>query len=590
SKVEEAFGDCKNGAGSAAEQIRKAGGYEQVIGFDYNWTKGLAANGKNLADFLNSLKAAGLVTVDLEGHSEGVPVLLSAACQTHVTLGNVAMLGGPIMGTPAASVASALQGGINALETVLLNLYGASAPPVLTLGGILNGQFAPDLQPGNTGTLAAIRGCVASKMTDSTSNLGNTKLIAAAGYDSENELRIGVLGTVFKFFGLFGSEPFDGIVGLYSALGVGSGLNITRLSPYGLSHTRLECDSNVIRDVGRQVSGSGGCAYTISPTNQSFGASGETSSSVVVAAASGCKWTAVSNANWITITSGSSGNGDGTVNYSVDANPGTSPRTGAMTIAGLTFAVIQGSSLCSFSIDPTSQSFGVSGGPGSVNVTAPSGCAWTAAVSSGNNWITITSGSGGSGTDTVNYSVEANPGTTQRTGSITIAGLAFAVIQGSGLCSFSIDPTSQPFGASGGPGSVNVTAPSGCAWTAAVSSGNNWITITSVSSPRGNGTVNYSVEVNPGTTQRTGSITIAGLAFAVIQAGNTASGYYYANWDCHNQSQCIDVIGHNVGSAGPFCSSAACTTWRNTYFFGATCDAQPLYPIYYPPASGTCIN
>jgi hypothetical protein len=416
SNVETAFGDCKDGAGSAAEQIRKAGGYEQVIGFDYkDWTQGLAANGKNLADFLDSLKAAGLVAVDLEGHSEGVPVLLSAACQTHVTLRNVAMLGGPIMGTPAASVASALQaGGINALETVLLNLYGPLAPPVWTLGGILNGQFAPDLQPGNDGTLATIRGCIASKMADSTSNLGSTKLIAAGGYDFENTLGIGVLGTAFKFFGLFGSEPFDGIVGLYSALGVGSGLNITRLSPYALSHTRLECDSNIIRDVGKQVSRGSDCAYTISPA-------------------------------------------------------------------------------------------------------------------------------------------------------------------------------SPPFGSSGGPGSVDVTAPSGCAWTAAVSSGNNWITITSVSSPSGNGTVNYSVGANPDTIKRTGSITIAGLAFAVIQAGNTASGYYYANWDCHNQSQCIAVIGHNVGSAGPFCSFAGCTTWK-TYFSGATCDEQPLYSIYFPPASGTCIN
>jgi Viral BACON domain len=343
SKVEAAFGDCKDGAGSAAEQIRKAGGYEQIIGFDYDWTQGLAANGKNLADFLDSLQAAGLVTVDLEGHSEGVPVLLSAACQTHVTLGNVAMLGGPIMGTPAASVGSAVQtGGINALETVLLNLYGPLAPPVGPLGGILSRQFASDLQPGNTGTLASIRGCIASKMTDSSSNLGNTKLIAAAGYDFENDLGIGALGTVFKFFGLFGSEPFDGIVGLYSALGVGSGLDITRLSPYPLSHTRLECDSNVIRDVGSQVGGSGGgCAYKISPTSQSFGASGSSRSSVMVAAASGCKWTAVSNASWITITSVSSPSGNGTVDFSVDANPGTSPRTGTMVIAGLTFTVTE---------------------------------------------------------------------------------------------------------------------------------------------------------------------------------------------------------------------------------------------------------
>jgi hypothetical protein len=42
----------------------------------------------------------------------------------------------------------------------------------------------------------------------------------------------------------------------------------------------------------------------------------------------------VSNATFITITSGSSGTGNGTVNYSVAANTGTTSRTGTMTIAG----------------------------------------------------------------------------------------------------------------------------------------------------------------------------------------------------------------------------------------------------------------
>jgi len=43
----------------------------------------------------------------------------------------------------------------------------------------------------------------------------------------------------------------------------------------------------------------------------------------------GCVWTAVSNAPWITITSGASGNnGSGTVGYSVAANASGAPRSG----------------------------------------------------------------------------------------------------------------------------------------------------------------------------------------------------------------------------------------------------------------------
>jgi len=82
------------------------------------------------------------------------------------------------------------------------------------------------------------------------------------------------------------------------------------------------------------------CTYSISPTSQSFGSSGGTGS-VSVTTQSGCSWTAVSNASWITITSGSSGTGSGTVNYSVAANTGTSSRTGTITIADQTFTVSQ---------------------------------------------------------------------------------------------------------------------------------------------------------------------------------------------------------------------------------------------------------
>jgi len=54
-----------------------------------------------------------------------------------------------------------------------------------------------------------------------------------------------------------------------------------------------------------------------------------------------CSWTATSNDDWITVTSGDSGNGLGTVAYSVDANPEASSRTGNITIVGETFTVTQ---------------------------------------------------------------------------------------------------------------------------------------------------------------------------------------------------------------------------------------------------------
>ena len=81
---------------------------------------------------------------------------------------------------------------------------------------------------------------------------------------------------------------------------------------------------------------------------------------------------------------------------------------------------------CTCSIYPTSKHFGPSGGTGSVDVTTQSGCAWTA--TSNDSWIHITSGSSGTGSGTVNYSVDENTGSA-RTGTITIANETFTVTQ-----------------------------------------------------------------------------------------------------------------------------------------------------------------
>jgi len=85
---------------------------------------------------------------------------------------------------------------------------------------------------------------------------------------------------------------------------------------------------------------------------------------------------------------------------------------------------------------------------------------------------------------------------------------------------FSISPTSQSFDSNGGSGSVTVTSDS--SWTAA--SDASWITINSGSSGSGNGTVNYTVSANSSTSQRTGTITIAGQTFTVTQAGGEGGG------------------------------------------------------------------
>jgi len=86
------------------------------------------------------------------------------------------------------------------------------------------------------------------------------------------------------------------------------------------------------------ITSAGSCSYTINPSSQSVGLSGGTGS-VTVTAGSGCAWTATSNAPWLTVTSGASGSGNGTVNYSAASS--SSSRAGTITIGGQTFTVNQ---------------------------------------------------------------------------------------------------------------------------------------------------------------------------------------------------------------------------------------------------------
>src|SRR5207253_10820067 len=130
--------------------------------------------------------------------------------------------------------------------------------------------------------------------------------------------------------------------------------------------------------------------------------------------------------------------------------------SGTMTVAGQTVTVDEGGVPCTYSLSATSASLGSSGGTGSVNVTAPSGCAWTAVSNQG--WTQVTSGASGNGNGTVGFSVNANNTANTLSGTLTIAGQTFTVNEGVVPCSYTLSANSASFGSSGGTGSGNVTA------------------------------------------------------------------------------------------------------------------------------------
>jgi hypothetical protein len=164
------------------------------------------------------------------------------------------------------------------------------------------------------------------------------------------------------------------------------------------------------------------CAPSINPASITVGDEDIAGLTVAVTAAGGCAWTATSNANWLQITNGSSGNGNGTVTYSVSKG---SSRSGTMTVAGQTFTVTQVK--CSAALNPTTQDVPAAGGSFSVSVTTQVGCGWQAIESL--NWVSVTSGNSGSGNGTVTYAVSANTGHGDRKGNIAIAGRNLSVEQ-----------------------------------------------------------------------------------------------------------------------------------------------------------------
>lgn len=168
------------------------------------------------------------------------------------------------------------------------------------------------------------------------------------------------------------------------------------------------------------------CTYSLGAPSATPDATAQNLSVVLNASAGTCAWTASSDSDWLVITSGGSGTGSQTVAFSITANPSSMPRTGTLTIAGLALPVTQAGAPCTYSLSTSALRSGSGGFLGSVTVSAPSGCTWTAA--SPVTWMMITSGASGGGSGIVTFRVAANTSGT-RSSTLTIAGSTVTVTE-----------------------------------------------------------------------------------------------------------------------------------------------------------------
>ena len=130
-------------------------------------------------------------------------------------------------------------------------------------------------------------------------------------------------------------------LGAWQVLGVTYEARVVALGPGG-STTSGNSNQFNFSTTAQPAPSPGGatCTYTVSPTSQSFNPAGGTAT-VTVIAPSGCGWTATRAGSWITILSGASSSGIGSVSYRVSANSGSTRRTGTLTIGGQSVTIVQ---------------------------------------------------------------------------------------------------------------------------------------------------------------------------------------------------------------------------------------------------------
>lgn len=213
------------------------------------------------------------------------------------------------------------------------------------------------------------------------------------------------------------------------------------------------------------------CASTVSSQTTTFTATGG-SGAVTITTGASCVWTASADSAWVSFTGATSGTGPATVPFTVASNGETTTRRATLTVGGQPLTLSQeGRAPCQFAATPSSFDLAAAGGSGTVRVTTTAGCAWTA--TSSDAWVTIGSGTAGTGSGTVMFSAAAQTAQASRQATLTVAGQSIVVRQAGAAptppppaCEYSVSPVevTEHWHATGF--LLTIATGSGCSWTA----------------------------------------------------------------------------------------------------------------------------
>ena len=137
-----------------------------------------------------------------------------------------------------------------------------------------------------------------------------------------------IASTTAKWITLKG--PFSGIGSTTLNYTVGSNVGIASrsgvISVAGLSFTVSQAGTS--------------CSFSVNMGGLSS-VSGGFNGTATVSTQASCPWSAVSNASWISVTSGASTTGSGSAAFFVTGNSTSAPRTGTLSVAGYTIQVTE---------------------------------------------------------------------------------------------------------------------------------------------------------------------------------------------------------------------------------------------------------
>jgi hypothetical protein len=267
------------------------------------------------------------------------------------------------------------------------------------------------------------------------------------------------------------------------------------------------------------------CQVALAAPSSSIGAGGGTGT-LTVTTTPECPWDVSTGANWLSGLSPTSGQGTGTVEFHAAPNPLASVREGDIVVNDNRLRVSQQAAACRLALGPASLIIDAGGGIREVAVSAPVGCAWTAATDA--SWIAFTTPVAGSGDGRVGVSIAPHRGDERRVGTIAVGDQRFTVTQEPDAptppvpgCVYVISSTTEAVvPGEGAQVSAAVTVATGCPWSA--SSTVAWVTVVAGASGNGSGAVTFSVAANPDSI-RTGTVVVAGQTFTVTQAAATAT-------------------------------------------------------------------